>query len=79
MITDNESTGPLMVATPTFHVNRALDHLSQAGVTDRNLREAALFFGKELDGVDVHKLWPIADMAEDTQDTEAEVEGDGTE
>ena len=71
MITDNESTGPLMVATPTFHVNVALDHLSEAGVTDRNLREAALFFGKELEGVDVHKLWPIADLA-DNDETEVQ-------
>lgn len=65
MSTDNnEPTEPIVVATPTFHVNRALDHLSQAGTSDRNLREAALFFGKEIDGVDVHKLWPILDLAE---------------
>jgi hypothetical protein len=63
-----EKNEPIILPTPTYHINQALHHLEQAGVEARNLREAALFFAKELDGVDVHKLWPIAEMKQEADD-----------
>lgn len=68
MTTENE---PVILPTPTYHVNQALHHLEQAGVDIKELREAALFFSVSVKDVDKDKLWPIADIAEDIQDMEA--------